>query len=553
MATNRGGVNVPISATWNGRALKQAESQLGSFKKSFGKAFMGIGAAAGAAVGVGALVDQMQQMALAAAEDQKSVVSLAKAMQNVGLGAATAQTEAFTKSLMLATGQSDELIRNGLQTLITATGDLEKAQSGVTLAMDISAATGRSLAEVTKALARGYSGSAVGLSRLGVGLDKALLASGDMATITAELERKFGGQAAAAAETYAGKLLRVQQAAGEAQETVGYELLRALDNVGSALGGTGGFVDMITAAGDALAGFVSGLGVAATETTNFGKAIVSAVPGVDAAETSFTDMLITTGKLIPGLGLVVTTTEGLVKVGQEEMRVQQELADELARSAMLRDIYSGKVDASARALDSDTDATKRNVTVKERLIRAEERLNGFNRSIIGANLRLAQMRDDGVDPMSDGKKGVSARDRRSFGLDYASAVNDKYELLVGEGKLKKASAVLEQGRSYLAGQVSQKFADRVLATPKALTNEIDRRDSVRGANQWQATMSSVFSGNVTINVTAETPAQATQQAKQWARLAAAGRGPAAMPSQRTTAPNPRGSALGLNPATGGAR
>lgn len=520
MAMNRGGVNVPVSATWNGRALKQAETQLGGFKKSFGKAFLGFGAAAGAAIGIGALGRAITDMASAAAEDQKSVVSLAKAMQNVGLAGATTQAEAFTKSLMLATGQSDELIRNGLQRMVTVTGDLEKSMSAVTLAQDISSATGRDLTAVTTALARGYAGNATGLSRLGVGLDKTLLKSGDMVKITEELSKKFGGQAAAAANTYAGKLQRLQTAAGEASETIGYEMLRALDTVGTQLGGTGGFVELITAAGDGVANFAAGLGDATVEAVGFGKAITGAIPGVDASETSFMDMLITVGKLTPGLGLVVTTTEGLVKTGQENIRVQTELNDELSRAALMRDIYSGSVTSSTSALDEDTSATKENLSVKERLVRAVSTLNDLNRSSISTNIRLRELRAEGPQA-SGGKNGkqVTKDDRRRFGLDYAEAVSTKAELLISQGKMKAAASVLSQGRDYLGQQVSEGFAKRVLATPRGLRDEIDRRDSMRGADKWQANAAPVYN-TFNIRVEAKTAAETAAMVQRLARLRA---------------------------------
>ncbi len=61
--------------------------------------------------------------------------------------------------------------------------------------MNVSAATGRSLSQVTTALSRAYAGNTTGLSRLGAGLDKALLKAGDMDAIMAELNNKFAGQA----------------------------------------------------------------------------------------------------------------------------------------------------------------------------------------------------------------------------------------------------------------------------------------------------------------------------------------------------------------------
>lgn len=520
MAMNRGGVNVPVSATWNGRALKQAETQLGGFKKSFGKAFLGFGAAAGAALGVGALGRAIGDMASAAAEDQKSVVALAKAMQNIGLGTATKQAEAFIEQMMLATGVADDQLRPAFQKLATASGSVEDAQQGLILGLDLQAAGYGELGTVTKALSAAYGGNTTALSRLKLPLDANLLASKDMTRITAALTDLVGGQAAAAAETYSGKLLRMQAAASEAGETIGYELLRALDNVGAQLGGPGGFGEMITAAGDGVANFAAGLGEAAVEAVDFGKAITGAIPGVDASETSFMDMLITVGKLTPGLGLVVTTTEGLVKTGQENIRVQTELNDELSRAAMMRDVYSGSIASSTSALDEDTAATKDNLTVKERLVRAVSTLNDLNRSSISTNIRLRELRAEGPQA-TGGKNGkqVTKDDRRRFGLDYAEAVSTKAELLISQGKMKAAASVLSQGRDYLGQQVSEGFAKRVLATPRGLRDEIDRRDSMRGADKWQANAAPIYN-TFNIKVEAKTAAETAAMVQRLARLRA---------------------------------
>jgi hypothetical protein len=517
VVTNRGGVNVPVSATWNGRALKTAESQLTGFKRSFGKAFMGIGAAAGAAVGVAALGDALVGMAKSAAEDQKSVVALQTAMGNIGFGAATAQAEAFISALSLQTAVVDDDLRPAYQKLITASGSMEDAQQGLTLATDLQAAGYGDLSTITKALSGAYAGNTTALSRLKLPLDKAILASGDMKRITEELSSLVGGQASAAMLTYSGKMARAGVAASEAGEAVGYELLRSLDAVTSQLGGPDGFIDGVTTAGDVLAGFVAGVADGTNELLKFGKAALGVVPGVDQTETSLGDVALTVGKLIPGVGLLVTSTEGLVRSGMEDVRVNKALVEELSRAAAMRDVYAGKTRSSAYATDEDTTATEKNITAKERLIRAQERLNGFNQSIMGANIRLAQMRDDGVDPMSDGKKGTSTRDRRSFGLDYAAAVTSKYELLVGEGKLKKAAAALEQGRAYLTDTVGAKFANRTLGTPGALTDEIGRRDSARGATRYRENAGTVYNIQ-TVNVQAATPAEALEKAKRYARL-----------------------------------
>lgn len=98
--------------------------------------------------------------------------------------------------------------------------------------MDISAGTGKDLSAVSMALAKGYSGQTTALSRLGAGLDKALLKSGDMEAITAQLSKLFQGQALVAAKTYAGQMAILGVSAQEASEKIGGELINSLITLG---------------------------------------------------------------------------------------------------------------------------------------------------------------------------------------------------------------------------------------------------------------------------------------------------------------------------------
>jgi hypothetical protein len=104
-------------------------------------------------------------------------------------------------------------------------------------------------------------------------------------------------------------------------------------------------------------------------------------------------------------------------------------------------------------------------------------------------------------------------------IAYAEA-HFEIERAVGQGKLKKASNVLESGREYLAGQVSGKFADRVLGTPAGLGKEIDRRDSARGAEQWRSNQQTVINNFNFGDLNVSSPADAVEQAKKATRLRA---------------------------------
>jgi hypothetical protein len=107
------------------------------------------------------------------------------------------------------------------------------------------------------ALSRAYGGQTTALSRLGAGLSKATLKTGDMDEIIAELTNKFSGQALAAAEGYAGQMDRLTVASENAKEIIGKDLLDAMsliagkDGIGGATSAMEGFA---TEVGNAIYG-----------------------------------------------------------------------------------------------------------------------------------------------------------------------------------------------------------------------------------------------------------------------------------------------------------
>ena len=230
--------------------LKTAEADLGRFGNAsrslsntmssmLGPALIGAGAAAGyAAVQFG--VDGVK----AFLEDDAAAQKLATTLDNLGLAHDTTAVEAMIDALQRETGVADDALRPAFDRLVRSIGDTEQATSALKLAMDISAGSGKSLDTVVQALGKAYDGNTAGLSRLGAGIDKSVLATGNMDTITKDLARTFGGQAKTASETYKGQLDRLAVGFGELQESFGAGFLGAL---GKTEGKTG---DLMTAMQD---------------------------------------------------------------------------------------------------------------------------------------------------------------------------------------------------------------------------------------------------------------------------------------------------------------
>ena len=221
-------VVIDIAAQYTGnKAFKQAETATQKLEKSvgkLGKQLLGVFAA-------GKLLAFGKNAAKAFAADEKAARSLALALANTGNAFAAIEVEKFIGDLQRATGVLDDQLRPAFRTLLTATGDVKKSQDGLALALDIAAGTGKDLGAVSMALAKAYGGQTTALSRLGAGLSKATLASGDLDLITGELTKKFSGQALAAAEGYAGSMARLAVASENAKEIIGKDLLDAMQMI----------------------------------------------------------------------------------------------------------------------------------------------------------------------------------------------------------------------------------------------------------------------------------------------------------------------------------
>ncbi|VXC21313.1 hypothetical protein [Aeromicrobium sp. 9AM] len=239
------------------RGLKQLETSADRTQRRVSKAGR-IGAAALLALGAAGI-----HAAKAAAADEASQTTLASAMRkNAGAtDKSIASTEKWIDRTARAKGVADDQLRPALATLVRATGSASKAQKSLSLAMDISAATGKPLATVSAALAKGYSGNTVALGRLVPGIDKATIKSGNMAKITGVLAKKVGGDAARAAATNEGKLRRMSVATGELEEQLGAVLLPALGTLVDVLGTTATFLQNNSKAVLIVAAVLGGLAV----------------------------------------------------------------------------------------------------------------------------------------------------------------------------------------------------------------------------------------------------------------------------------------------------
>lgn len=202
--------------------------KLEKFSKVAAAAFAAAAAAAAAYAGKLAI-----EGVKAAIEDEAAQKRLALALQNV-TKATDSQIAAVEEQILqtsLATGVADDKLRPALQRLAVATGSVEKSQELLSVALDVSAATGKDVEAVSNALGKAYEGNTSALSRLGIGLSAAEIKTLGLEGTVKQLSATFGGAAATQANTFQGQIQRLSVAFDEAKESVGAALLPTIQNL----------------------------------------------------------------------------------------------------------------------------------------------------------------------------------------------------------------------------------------------------------------------------------------------------------------------------------
>ena len=210
------------------RSLGSLQKKSGSFSAAIGKSMKVAGAgllAVGAAAGVAAAAGF--QLAKAAAADEAAATKLAGQLKR-SAGATDAQvaaTERLISKMSLATGVADDELRPALASLVRGSGDITTAQKDLLLALDVSAASGKSLQSVSDALSKAYGGNLTALAKLDPAIRNMVKEGASLDDVMAQLAGTFGGAAAEAANTAEGKFARLQIAFDEAKESIGQRLL----------------------------------------------------------------------------------------------------------------------------------------------------------------------------------------------------------------------------------------------------------------------------------------------------------------------------------------
>jgi tetratricopeptide (TPR) repeat protein len=228
-------LGIPIVTQFNGDGIKKAiksfkQLETASDKVKFVlKAGAVAGVAAFAAIGTAAYQagQALAGFAKMAADDEKAQKQLALSIRasTKATDEQIASVEELIDRTQRQVGIADDELRPAYARIIRSTRDFEKAERLLNNALNVSAATGKPLAQVVQALTRAYDGSTTALGKLGLGYDKAKLKGMDFNDIQKDIEKRFSGAALANAETFEGTMARFRITMDELKETLGAAIL----------------------------------------------------------------------------------------------------------------------------------------------------------------------------------------------------------------------------------------------------------------------------------------------------------------------------------------
>ena len=376
------GARVHIYGDWDGSGVKKAQKDLSGFQKQAGgftnavsKSFLGMGAAIGGAMALGSIVSFAKDYAGAAIEmaqeSQKTTDRIEAIGKSMGvfytqMGGTTKRLTEYAQELQNVTGISDETTKSGQAILLTfselaktsgeAGGMFDRATAAL---LDLSAAGFGDATTNAKSLGKALNDPVKGLTALGrQGITfteqekdkvKALVATNQTLEaqnlIMSAVEKQVGGTAKAVANDFD----KINAAAADAQELIGFALVDSIKGVTDAFGGSGGLVEVINEAGQYAADLVTGLGQVVVSIADVTAATSDASVGVG-------DMNISVGELakqmvmaIPVVGAQAKAFGYLADSGEDYRVSQERINSSISASEALYAGYIATLDGTAAA------------------------------------------------------------------------------------------------------------------------------------------------------------------------------------------------------------
>jgi hypothetical protein len=235
--------NIQIVATAKDNASGQLKSLKGNVEALGSKAggplgglIGGIAAIPGPALLAGAAIAGVTAFLAdgvkSALEEEKSLARLDAALK-ANVSGWDGNRDAIDRAIesRMDLGFQDDQLRESMIKLVTATQNETDALKLQTLAMDVARAKDIDLATATDIVIKANAGNTKALKAMGIELEKGATRT----EVLAEMQERFGGQAAAYAETTSGAMESANIAIGELAEDMGAMLLPIIGDVARAV------------------------------------------------------------------------------------------------------------------------------------------------------------------------------------------------------------------------------------------------------------------------------------------------------------------------------
>lgn len=169
------------------------------------------------------VIDIFRGFINAAAEEEAAIKKLEVALRGLGpaAGEAARELQEQAAALQSTTTAADDAIIAGQALVASFTDNVDEIKAATVAALDLAQATGTDLRSAFLLLGKAAAGETGTLGRYGIIIDENIPRSEKFAAAIAAINEQFGGQAAAAAETYAGRVEQLGNKLGDLGEAIG--------------------------------------------------------------------------------------------------------------------------------------------------------------------------------------------------------------------------------------------------------------------------------------------------------------------------------------------
>ena len=434
-------INIPILSSLDTKGFDKAAREFKALKTNSEKAAYGIKKAAIPATAALAGLAAVAVIATKAfIQDSAAQALLAGTLvRTTGATQATiAATEDYIDALSYASAVADDELRPALSSLLLGTKNLAMAQELLAVGLDISAGTGKDLATVTNALARGYAGNTKGLRTLSPEIAALIKGGGTFSEVLAVLKENFKGASEDAANTAAGGFKKLKIAVDETIEGIGEKLSPAIDyllpgliKIGQWAQDNTGFLVIVAAVLGTIAGAVV-LTTAAMAIWNAAAIITTAVNAGLAS--SFFAVQIATG-----IG-IVTALAGIAAIAAGAIKLK-DILDKAAKAPKPAKAPPPTLPPIDPNIDKNTEALKRTKAAAKALAEQLVKLKDTLREEMVAALEAANTQlNNAIENFNDFATSISDAVKSSYSFSDAqqSATANTQALVQAQDDVAKA-------------------------------------------------------------------------------------------------------------------